>query len=302
MSVLSDTLLGKKYMKKYYKSIVMQLVLMVNKKEFYFGFLINLGYVLLTYLYCAVRVWGRELSTIPAPHAVFALQEFAPFYDIYINIVPFLVVFPFAMSFINDSNNRILPVLQVRSGVKGYYISKAIACFVGGFLAFFVPLIINILLNNITFPQSGRTFIGDLYDMNYSARITGSNIIVDTAWSGIWFPRLFINHPEGYNLLFATFFSAAMGIFSVFVYSVSFILKRQKILLMLPLYVVIVTLNTLHMFMEGKGTNMCYKIMPYITVNTDYGKNPMYIYFFFLLMIIFSIFMISRQIAKDQLE
>ncbi len=289
-------------MKKYYQSIRMQLKLMVNKKEFHFGVLINLGYVLITYLYCAFRAWGKDISTIPAPHAVFALQDLSPFYDIYINIVPFLVVFPFAMSYVNDCNNRIIPLFQVRMGVRKYYISKAVACFVGGFVAFFVPLMINIFLNNVTFPDSGITFAGDMYDLNYNSRITGANIIVDTAWAGMWFPRLFMRHPEGYNILYAVFFSSAMGIFSIFVYSISFIIKKQKLLLLLPLYLLIVCMNTINMFMDGKVSNMCYKVMPYLTVNTNYGKNPLYIYFFFLLMVVFSCWLLGRQIAKDQLE
>jgi len=288
-------------MKTLIKATGMQLKLMVNKKEFQFVFGINLGYVLLTYLYYAFINWGQEISTIPAPHAVFALQDTSIFYDMYVNIVPFLVVFPYAMSFINDRQNRLLPLLQVRTGVKNYYLSKGIACFLGGFLTFFIPLVLNILLNQLTFPDSGITFIGDLYDINYDARIAGSNIILETDWAGMWFPELFIGSPQGYNLLFAVIFSVAMGIFSVFVYSISFGIKK-KIMLLLPLYLIIITGSTLDLLLFDKAPHMSYKVFFYLSVNAICGKNPMYIYLFFLTMVVISYVMLSLQIRKDQLD
>lgn len=289
-------------MRLYINSICMQVKLMVNKKEFHVAFIINLGYVLLTYLYNVWKNFSCDISTIISPSAAFSLQAASEFYDLYINIVPFVVVIPFAMSYISDRNNLLLPVLQVRSGVKHYYLSKGVACFAGAFLSFFIPLMISILLNHLTFPESGITFIGDLNDINYNAGIVGSNVLINTNWAGIWFPKLFISNSQIYNIIFTLIFSTAMGIFSVFVYALSFIINKQKILLMLPLYLIIVTFNTIDLFQSGRTPYMCYKVLLYITVNTMYGKNPMFIFSFFLFVVAASGLLIYRQSHKDQMN
>lgn len=287
---------------KYIQAISMQMRLMINKKEFQITYIINMGYVLLTYLYYVTYYWGEDVSTIASPSAVFALLTKSKFFDLYISIVPFLVVFPFAMSFMDDKKNYLLPILQVRSGVKVYYISKAVGCFIGGFLSFFIPLMIGILLNVLTFPESGITFLGDYFDMNFDAAITGADVLIRTRWAGLWFPRLFIDSPDLYNILFCIFFSIAMGISSMFLYVVSFFIKRQKLLLLLPFFLIVSVLNIMDEYNMVHPPYVCFKVMQYITVNAMYGKNPVYIYIFLLLMILFSVFGISRQIQRDQLD
>lgn len=288
-------------MKEYIQTINMQMRLMINKKEFQITYIINMGYVLLTYLYYVFCYWGDEASTIPSSSAVFALSTQSRFFDLYVGIVPFLVVFPFAMSFMDDRKNSLLPIIQVRSGVKVYYISKAISCFAGGFICFFIPLIMGILLNILTFPESGITVLGDYFDVNFDAAITGANVLIRTKWAGLWFPRLFIESPDLYNILFCMFFSVAMGIISMFLYVVSFYIKRQKLLLLLPFFLIISALSVMDEFSMEHPPYVCLKVMLYITVNAMHGKNPLYIYFFLLSMVLLSVFGISRQIQKDQL-
>ncbi len=289
-------------MKEYINAISMQMRLMINKKEFQITYIINAGYVLLTYLYYVIYYWGDDVSTVSSSSAVFSLLSKSVFFDLYISIVPFLVVLPFAMSFVDDKKNNILPGLQVRSGVKAYYISKAVACFLGGFFSFFIPMMIGMLLNVLTFPGSGITFLGDYFDMNFDAAVTGADVLIRTRWAGLWFPRLFISSPDGYNILFCTFFSIAMGISSTFLYIVSFFIKRQKLLLMLPFFLIVSVLNIMDEFNMEHPPYVCFKVMQYITVNAMYGKDPLYIYFFLLLMILVSVFGINRQIQRDQLD
>jgi len=206
------------------------------------------------------------------------------------------------MSYITDKSNSILPALQTRCGVKIYYLAKGIACFIGGFIVFFIPLLLSIILNNITFPQSGITFLGDLYDANYDAGIVGSMVLKSTRWLGIWFPKLFLFNEEVYNILYLLIFSLAMGVFGLFTYSLSFIIKKQKILLLLPLYLIIIILNTLDQFMQSNVPYTCYKVLLYITVNKMYGKNPFFIEAFFVLIVIIAAVLISKQSRTDQID
>lgn len=282
-------------------SIKMQIELMFQKKGFQAALLINLVYAALTYLYHVVTSVEKEISTIVSSHAAFMLLDTAPFYSAYILLMPFLVVLPFAMSFITDRSNACLPALQVRSGVKSYYVSKAVACFVGGVVAFGIPCIINIILNRLTFPQNGVTFLGNLFDANYVAGITGVRVMIPTKWSGIWFAKVFVTNPELYNIIIVGIFSVAMGIFGVFVYTVSFLCKRNKFFLFLPLYAILVVLNTLDLFAEKVNPYTCLVIVDYITGNNMYGKDPMFLYTFFVCMGIVIVALLTKQSNKDQM-
>lgn len=287
----------------YFKnSIRMQLKLMCNKKGFQLAFALNLCFALGTYLFNVFVACGKDVSTIISPSAAFMLLDTNEFFNMYITLVLFLVVLPFAMSYVTDKSNIVLPALQIRSGVRIYYTSKAIACFVGGVAAFLIPAMINLFLNEITFPESGITFVGDLYGWNYDADIVGTNVMIPTKWTGIWFLKIFMKAPALYNIMVALIFSLAMGIFSVFIYSVSFYLTKHKILLFLPLYVVVSVCNTFELLLENKYPFTCYKILYYITGNTMYGKNPMFMYTFFAVMGIVTVVLIEKQIQKDQIE
>lgn len=286
----------------YRNTIRMQMKLMCNKKAFQLAFAINLAYALLTYLYYVWIQLGHDISTITSPSVVFPLQSATEFFDMYINIVPFIVVIAFSMSYITDKSNAILPALQTRCGSQKYYFSKGIVCFCGGFLVFFIPFMLSILFNHLTFPQSGITFLGDLYDRNYDPGIVGSNVLKPTKWLGICFPKLFIFNQELYNILYLLIFSLAMGLFSVFTYSLSFIIKKNKIILLLPVYLIIISFNTLDQFMQSNVPYICYKVLLYITVNNMYGKNPFFIVMFFLILATIAAILIVKQSWADQID
>ena len=283
-------------------TVKMQFRLMCNKKGFQLAFLINLIYVLLTYLFYAWKQMGYDISTISSPSAIFPLYINTEFFGMFINVVPFIVVLPFSMSFITDKTNLILPALQTRSGIKKYYVSKAVVCFIGSFLIFIIPLLLSSLLNNLTFPQSGITFLGDLYDINFDSRLVGSDVVTITNWKGIWFPNLFIFNMELYNILYAFLFSVSMGLLGVFAYALSFLIKKQKILMLLPVYLIISVVNTLDLYLEKVLPSTCYKIFQYITINHTQRKNPVFLIVFFSVLTIFAFILIIRQSHKDQID
>lgn len=290
-------------MRAYINMIGMQLRLMMNKKEFQLVYLINIVYIFLVYIEHVYTFWGRELSTIVSPGSASAIvYYYSRFFNTYMTLVPFLAVLPFAMSFIDDNKNQILPILQIRSGIRVYYITKGVVCFIGGFVAFFVPLLINLLLNHFTFPNSGLTFIGDLYDINFDPRVTGATLIIDTKWPVMWFPRLFLASQEMYSLLFCVIFSVSMGIFGTFIYVVSFVFKKSKLLLLLPFYLIVSCFDRVELLFRSREPYVCYMILSYLTVDGWHGKSPVFLGAFFLTVIVFIILGIYFQIQRDQLE
>lgn len=285
--------------------IRMQFRLMINKKEFQLVYLINLVYVFLVYLKHISAYWGDEVSTILSPGSTSAIvwhYNISRIYHIYIILLPFLLVLPFAMSFIDDNKNLILFALQIRSGVKVYYIAKGIVCFIGGFLAFFVPLFMNFILNHVTFPDSGLTFMGDLYDINFDSLVTGAGLTIEARGPKTWFLPLFLASQEGYTLLFCILFSIEMGIFSTFVYVVSFVLKRSKLTLLLPFYLITACFEKLELIYRGREPYLCYSILSYFMLDGWYGKDPLFIGIVILAVLFIIVLGIHWQIRRDQLE
>jgi hypothetical protein len=187
-----------------------QLWLMCCKVGFQIVFSLNLLYVSATALFYAISQRGQDISTILSPDSVFPLQNATVFFELFMAILPFLIVLVFAFSFLTDQELFMLPAFQSRSGVWNYYLSKAFACFAGVFFVFFFPLFLGMILNLLIFPQSGHTFFGDFFDRNYSSLISGDTVTLPVFNAGMLFPALYLSHPQLYQLLFAFFFSAGM--------------------------------------------------------------------------------------------
>lgn len=91
-------------MRDYVRAVGVQFRLMVNRREFHLAYVVNLGYVLLTYLHYVICYWGQDVSRVPSPSAMCALLTDSRFFGVYVSIVPFLAVFPFAMSLFGTFN------------------------------------------------------------------------------------------------------------------------------------------------------------------------------------------------------
>lgn len=298
--VCSENLEGLMHMgKNFFK---MQFLLMVHKKAFQISFLISLFYVFLTYIFYCATQFGMDISNILSADSVFVGNSSTAFIN-YLNVLfPFLVVMPFGFSFLTDKSINILPIIQTRIGVKRYYFVKMMVCFIGGFIIFFIPFVLNIIFNYITFPSSGKTFLGLLYDWNYSHDLTGENVSRLAVSSGLPFLKLYILSPLVYNLLYSFIFSAYMGILSVFCFSVSFLIKKNKIILFVPVFAIIYGLNMLTAIFDNEASTFTdYFIFHYITVDTMYGKSVIFIALITSAFIFISVFLCIRQTKIDQI-
>ncbi|GHU43440.1 hypothetical protein FACS1894111_09040 [Clostridia bacterium] len=286
------------------QALKMQFSLMIQKKSFQAVFGIVLFYVIATYLFYCFRYWGGEPSNFLSADAVFAGNNttvFAFYLDL---LFPFLIVLPFAFSFLTDKSVHILPVLQSKMSNKMYYLSKAIVCFMGGFLLFVIPFLISIFLNHITFPIQGTTVWGDLYSWNFANDITGNNVMISVVGKGLPFLGLYLYSPLLYNVLYVFFFAFFSGILSVFAFATSFFIKKYKIFVFVPIYLIIFGLNILTFMLDTDGATKFYNFFAfqYITVNTEYGKTPVFIVTLTLAFVIASVFIILHKASADQLD
>ena len=181
------------------RSLQMNLTRLLHKRSFKICFGLVLFYVLLTYLYYVFHFIGDDVSNMYSAATLYAGRYEARFYGYFIRIYPLFIAFPAAFLFLTDKNSRICPLFQTRLGVGRYYWWKIAESFIGGFLVIFVPFLISLLLNSLTFPLQSAAIIE-----NWGTYTDEYNDLV----RNYLFSSLYVKHPYGYMVLFLFWFSA----------------------------------------------------------------------------------------------
>ncbi len=148
---------------------------------------------------------------------------------------PFIVVLPVAISVAGEQLNKIDTLWINRCGIRKYYISKMIAVFFMTFIVFFLPLMLELMLNVISFPSQAH---GNLY---------GRNIYSEDykAVEQYLFFRLYYNYPLLYGIVMSSFFSVVSASLSVFTSAIACIYYKYKAYLLLPAYLLVYLLDVI---------------------------------------------------------
>lgn len=246
---------------------------MIHKMGFKVSIVITLGFCLVSYINNVVMTLHNDISVAYSADSLFALSNTNSFWNIFESIFPYLIVFPFAFSFLEDINIKINPYFMHRLGKNNYFIGKTIVCFLGGFLIIFIPFLVNLGLCHITFPNNNNTFFGYYNTNNYCRTLIGSNVVTNTEQKGLPFLKLYLYSPLLYNfvyLLIASIFSGIMGMFSL---SFSFFYKKSKILLFVPPFLFFYFGRLLDSVSYRSQRYINYNWMNYICVDSFYGKK-----------------------------
>lgn len=285
-----------------FKLIRMQCYLMLHKKSFQLAFLFTFLYAMIPYLYYSITYMHQEISGFYSAQSLFIGYDGNMFWNVFCSLYPFIIAFPFCFSYMTDKAVRVNDVIKARTTPRNYIISQATTCFIGGFLIICIPFLLNIFLNTITFPAKGTTNFDPVHSINYNGLLSGSAVFVKTKYKGLWFLRLYLKSPLAYNILYTILFSFVTGITSVFIYSISFLIKNFRILLLLPFYILTVFLAEIGGILEFRTTldYICLRIQSYISVSIMYGKSPFYIIMFYLTLLLFSVLVITYKVKKEQ--
>ena len=144
-------------------------------------------------------------------------------------IFPFVCVLPFSFSLFVDRSTRISDIVIIRSGKRRYYFSKLAAAFTGGFLIFFIPLIISTALTHSFYASS----VIDVTDINFSEMTAGGKeffTMRDLMLEIIAFSPVL-------GEVFAAFLlSVYSGACAVFALSLSCFIRRFSVLIFVPVF------------------------------------------------------------------
>lgn len=193
---------------------------------------------------CNTIFWAINSSAMDAMYEIEAteamlIQEYSFFSQVFKIMLLFLPLFPFCFSYYREQRLGIKAVLQSKYGVRNYYIINLLTCFLGTFLAFFIPFLIEMAIDWVVFASEGASnTYGAKYTFNYCGHITGDSYGEYVYGNGILFKSLYIHNPTLYALLFLVIFSAFMAVLAVFVYSLSYWVKKYSLVLLLPIFII----------------------------------------------------------------
>lgn len=271
------------------RSLQMHVGLLFHKRSFKVCCYLVLLYVLLTYLHYVFLFIGEDVSNMYSAATLYAGRYGVRYYGYFIRIYPLFIVFPSAFLFLTDRNSGICPLFQTRTGVAQYYWAKVAAGFIGGFFVIFIPFLIGLLLNIITFPLHSPAIIE-----NWGTFTEEYNEFV----RDYLFASLYVKHPYGYMVLLLFWFSAFSGILSSFLIAISFSIKKYKVFLLLPVYLII----TASIILTNQFPFHTY-LMFYVFACDLNTKSALYFLLLLTAFVMSTIHLTFRQIRKyDQLS
>lgn len=269
--------------------LISRIMVMIKQKGFIISMTAMLFFSISSFIFYAKSFEGKDTSQIINGVNLLATSARSIFIGYFEMIFPFICIMPFSFSYITDKNENNISVIALRSDKRKYYTANAIAIFIGSFLILFLPLTINLILNLSTFPLNSMV---DDTNMN-----TFSSVHINEYWKKYIFADLYVTQPVLYNILFIIIPSFFSGIVGLFVYSISFFIKGNKVLLFFPFYIIHYLLAT---FENKFGINIYYfrYIIPLEVVQ---DKSVVFFILLNLFMIVFSFFTIIRKSGSDEL-
>lgn len=226
---------------------------MFQRTGFWIGFTAVMLLCMVNTVWAAVQNMRLDITQVARAQQVFILWREAPLHWVLEYVYIFLLLLPYAFSYKRDVKLKAKACMVMRTGVRSYYYGSLLICFIGTFVMFFVPFLIENTINAVLFPMQ--------YYLGFGA--------ID---SGVIFKTLYAEHPLIYNLLCAGMFSAFSGLMSCFVLSISFWFNRHSLLLLLPLLLLVYVQNQLELASEAVFLKrLDLEMFEYIIADGGYG-------------------------------
>lgn len=218
----------------FFHTLQLQIFQLFHRKHFLILFTVILFYCLLCN---GVYIWEYlhvDYQCLTSASSIYVGNERVFLYDVLKILFPLLVAIPFATTAVSDRATGVLPSVMSRTSLRTFYTTKLIACFIGGFLLFFIPFLINVLINHISFPSS--LYLDQITQFNPLAieRFFSDGTPYQASDSYL-FSSVFYWSPFFYNFIYIVIYSAFSGICSSFCYSTGLFVKKYQYLVCLPL-------------------------------------------------------------------
>jgi len=185
-------------------------------------------------------------------------------------IFPFVCVLPFSFSLFVDRSTRISDIVIARSGKRRYYFSKAAAAFVGGFIIFFIPLLVSTALTHIFYSNS----VINIFDPNYSTMTAGGKKFFTM---GDLMLELITFSPALGELFAALLLSVYAGACAMLALALSYFFRRFAVFIFVPVFLLCKLFELWESMIKADYGYMYLRIDPlkYTVISSDnqyYGR------------------------------
>ncbi len=264
-----------------WNSIKIQLKLMKISREFRVAMILSSVYAVYAFVYYALEARKEDIFNVLDASEYVCFSPNNGLWNMYLMVYPFLVVMPFATSYISDYKNRLMVIYASRVSRRNYYLSKLVASFIGSALVVAIPFLLNLLLCNIFFPHNLNYW--SIYPMrNYYGNLLGLNFVYEHVSSQLPFLGLLLKSQILYEVMYIFLFSFITGMLGMLAMAISFLIKRFKIILYVPIYVLIQVMENidvllLNVAIDGKETYVSYNFLDYFIPNNNWGGFSLFI-------------------------
>lgn len=307
------------------KAIWMQFLVMVNKKEFKLAFSFALCWALYCYWYNIQNQAGTDIVLYWDAKQFYCGSSLHPLWYYFTFLFPILVVLPFSTSYLTERANGTSVLLISNMGVGRYILSKIVVCFIGGFLIILIPFLINYIFCQVTFPHTNNIMRAYYGTPGYDGMLTGTYYGMRVQNIEFPFLNLYLKHPNLYYIWYIILLSTLSGVFGVIILCFSFLIKRGKIFLFLPTFLILKGMEVLTRYSEERaGSNplsplmvesigyregpeyICYNILEYVIPFGDRGRNTIYLSIVVIIVVLFcslcTVFTIKKEMQHIQGE
>lgn len=277
--------------------------LMLKRKSFVFIMTLMLLLAVGIPIFFLVKYRGEYRYSLPSAETLFLINADSEWWGYISMLIPFMWVMPYGFSYLYEYKAGVSIYLKTRDTIKTYYYSQMFACFLGSAMVFLIPTFLNIILTAGIFEINGNDYVMGYqrYDTNWCNSIMGTNFYKNTLFHGALFKSLYINHPFIFSVLKCVWSSVEMGVFGVFVYSVSLIIKKGSVWLLMFVYVfnqLFRALNNSWLELEFFGIYMNWNISDYLA-----GGYPGYgLYYPCQILLLIVMIVVSFKIVKKEIQ
>lgn len=267
---------------------------MLNKRNFWIAMFLWLFYCIISYAYSLYLYRGWDVSsTLNAASLFIGNTDTAPFCKYFLIMFPFVVILPFSFSYFEDKATETHTFYTTRIGKKNYILSKAIVCFCGSFLIIFIPFLLNMLLNQITYFENENT-----YDHVRFSAIYCKSFINDAPVNGskMFLYPLYIKYQILYNIIYTFMISIFSGILGLFAFACSLKIKKYKILIFAPVYALFLLTK-----LAGEPFSYYGELLYFVMVERSNGLNVGLFFLFCVCLMAFSLISLRLEYSKEDL-
>lgn len=241
-----------------------QLSRMVRSREYRVALLLSSLCVCAAFLYEANAASALDRSQILSASEVACGYGLSYGWGLFSALWPFLVVLPFATSFISDRKEQCIAPAVTRSSYPAYFRGKLLASAIGSATVVLLPMLLNLALCYLVFPVNHNLILSGYEDHMYPIILLGQNKMYRSVSDGYPFLRLYLFSPLLHQLLYLFLLGGFSGLCGAAVAALSFRLPRWKLTLFLPLYAVLVlTLRLRTIFLDAAARGEITFLDPY---------------------------------------